>query len=116
MIDGEPWLRSGVKVVDGGGLFFACSMLEGMELHFMTGIDLVEDARKKLAEAAVALGGPVGGAVLFNCAYRMIEAQMKGSEAAYHQMLSSIPHIGLHSNGESYIGHINQTLTGLLIG
>jgi hypothetical protein len=116
MIDGEPWLRSGVKVVDGGGLFFACSMLEGTQFHLMKGVDLVEDARAKLAAAAAALGGPPGGAIFFNCAYRMIEAQVRGSEAAYHALLSTLPHVGLHTNGESYIGHINQTLTGLLLG
>ncbi|APR86010.1 Hypothetical protein A7982_11359 [Minicystis rosea] len=114
MIDGQPWLRSVVRTADGGGLFFACSMLEGMRLRYMRGVDLVEDAREKLTDAAFQLGGHIGGGILFNCAYRMVEAQIHGSEHAYHELLSTFPHAGLHSNGESYIGHMNQTLTGLL--
>lgn len=113
MIDGEAWLRSGVRV-EGDALFFACSVVEGARLHFMQATDLVEDSRAKLARAMLDLGGPVHGGIFFNCAYRMLEAQIKGQEAAYHHALSMLPHIGMQSNGESYLGHINQTLTGLI--
>jgi len=113
MIDGEAWLRSGVRV-EGDALFFACAVVEGARLHFMQSRDLVEDSRFKLAQATLELGGPVHGGIFFNCAYRMLEAQIKGQEDAYHRALSMIPHIGMQSNGESYLGHINQTLTGLI--
>lgn len=115
MIDGEAWLRSGVRA-QGDALFFACSVIEGAQLNFMQATDLVQDTRAKLQQAATDLGSPIQSAVFFNCAYRMLEAQIKGQEAAYHQVLSALPHIGVQSNGESYLGHINQTLTGLLIG
>lgn len=115
MIDGEPWLRSGVRV-EGDGILFACAVVEGAKLHFMRANDMIEDARKKLEQAQQTLGGPIKGGIFFNCAYRMIEARMKGLEEGYHRTLSSLPHVGLHSNGESYIGHINQTLTGLVFG
>ena len=45
----------------------------------------------------------------------MLEAQLSGQEAAYHAVLSTLPHIGVQSNGESFLGHINQTLTGLIL-
>lgn len=115
MIDGEAWLRSGVRV-EGSALFFACAVLEGMTLHLMKATDLVEDTRDALARAALPLGGPPRAAVLFNCAYRMLEAQIKGVEQPYHKALSQLVHAGLHSNGESYLGHINQTLTGIIFG
>lgn len=115
MIDGEAWLRSGVRV-EGSALFFACAVLEGMTLHLMKATDLVEDTRDALRRAALPLGGPPRAAVLFNCAYRMIEAQIKGIEQPYHKVLSQLVHAGLHSNGESYLGHINQTLTGIIFG
>jgi hypothetical protein len=114
MIDGQPWLRSGIRVADGKGIYFACSMMEGMRLHFMRGVDLVSHTRAALARAEQQLGAPISGAVLFNCAYRMLEAETHRCEAAYHETLSRFAHVGMHTNGESYIGHINQTLTGLL--
>lgn len=113
MIEGEPWLRSGVRC-EGDALFMACSVVEGARLNIMRATDLVEDAAAKLGRVQETLGGAVGGALFFNCAYRMIEAQIKGIEAPYHRALSTVVHAGLHSNGESYLGHINQTLTGLV--
>lgn len=113
MIDGEAWLRSGVRR-EGDALFFACSIVEGARLNIMRATDLVEDTRAKLARVQTELGGPASGALLFNCAYRMIEAQLAGSVDAYHAVLSGIVHAGAQSNGESYLGHMNQTLTGLV--
>lgn len=112
MIDGKAWLRSPVRV-EGEGLLFACSVVEGARLDLMRPGDLVDDTRGQLAALQEELGGVVDGAIFFNCAYRMIEAQVRGSEARYHEVLSSIRHAGMHTNGESYLGHINQTLTGL---
>jgi hypothetical protein len=113
MIDGEAWLRSGVRVQD-DALFFACSVVEGAELHFMKALDLVQDTRSKLLQVEAEMGSKISGGLFWNCAYRMLEAQIKGQEQAYHEVLSPMTHMGLHSNGESYVGHINQTLTGLV--
>jgi hypothetical protein len=116
MIDGEPWLRSGVRR-EGDALFFACAVAPGARLNVMRATDMVKDAEQKLAAARQAFGGALGGAIFFNCAYRMLEAQITGAEQRYHAALSSaVVHAGLHSNGESYLGHINQTLTGLVFG
>lgn len=115
MIDGEPWLRSAAGLRE-GALFFACAVLEGMTLNLMQATDIVENARAAFERATVELGSPPRAALLFNCAYRMLEVQIKGVEVAYHAALSTVVHSGLHSNGESYLGHINQTLTGLVIG
>jgi hypothetical protein len=114
MVDGEPWLRSGVRR-EGEALFFACAVAEGSKLHFMRGENLVDDTRTRLAAVRAALAAPLAGGLFFNCAYRMLEAQISGTEAAYHSTLSeSVVHAGMHSNGETYLGHINQTLTGLV--
>lgn len=114
MIDGEPWLRSVVRA-KGTSLFFACSVLEGMTLNVMCPKDILEDAATAFARATAPLGITPRAAILFNCAYRMIEVQLKGISEDYHRALSSVPHIGCQSNGESYLGHINQTLTGLVL-
>lgn len=114
IIDGEAWLRSGVKVVDGDGLFFACELVEGMHLSVMKTTDIVRDTRAKVDAIEAKLGGAIGGAVLFNCAYRMLEADIKGVAPQVHEILARFPHAGLHSNGESWLGHMNQTMVGLV--
>lgn len=115
MIDGDAWLRSVVRR-EGDALFFACAVVEGARLNFMQSTHLVEDTRARLERVEQELGTPIRGAIFFNCAYRMIEAQIKGLTDPYHQMLSRFVHVGVQSNGESYLGHINQTLTGLVFG
>ena len=113
MIDGEPWLRSIVRV-EGQSLFFSCAILEGMTLNLMQAHDILENATSVYRRASASLDAPPKAAILFNCALRMLEVRIKGIEAEYHKALSVLPHVGLHSNGESYLGHINQTLTGLI--
>jgi hypothetical protein len=47
----------------------------------------------------------------------MIEAEITGAAERCHALLSrKVPHAGLHTNGESYLVHLNQTLTGLVLG
>lgn len=116
MIDDKPWLRS-VAAVKGNALFFACSILDGMELSVMRGDDLVADTRRAFDEVQAVLGCQPRAAILFNCAYRMIEADVTGTTDAYHAALNErVVHAGLYSNGESYLGHMNQTLVGLVLG
>ena len=114
MIDGEPWLRSVLRV-DGDELYFACAVLEGMTLNLMQATDIVENAQSAFDRLALPASTRPRTALLFNCAYRMLEVQIKGLEDPYHQALTHVTHAGLHTNGESYLGHMNQTLTGLVI-
>ncbi len=114
MIEGEPWLRSVLRR-DGNDLYFACAVLEGMTLNLMQATDIVENAQSAFDRLALPPSSRPRTALLFNCAYRMLEVQIKGLEEPYHQALASVTHAGLHTNGESYLGHINQTLTGLVI-
>jgi hypothetical protein len=113
MIDGEPWLRSVLRP-EGDALLCACAVVAGARLHFMRATELVEDAREKIAAATSALGGSLSGALFFNCAFRMIEADLHGKTRNYHDALSTVVHAGLHTNGESYLGQITQTLTGIV--
>ena len=114
MIEGEPWLRSVLRV-DGSVLYFACAVLEGMTLNLMQATDIVDNAKSAFDRLALPPSTRPRTALLFNCAYRMLEVQIKGLEAPYHEALANVIHAGLHTNGESYLGHINQTLTGLVI-
>lgn len=112
MIEGEPWLRSVVRK-ESDALLLACSVVEGSRLNIMRPTDLIAETQAELQRVRTRLGGPIDGAIMFNCVYRMLEARFNGIEEEYHRTLSEIVHVGMQSNGETYLGHINQTLTGL---
>jgi hypothetical protein len=115
MIDGEPWIRSPQRILDGGGIKFYCQILEGIDVDLMRSTDLVEETRQGLRAAAQELGH-VSGGLLFNCILRRLEMDHKGLHQEFVDAVGQFPVCGFHTYGESYVGHINQTLTGLLIG
>lgn len=115
VIDGEAWPRS-PNGVEGTGLRLACSVAEGSEVHLLKrGADLLDHTSAKLADATRKLGGPVGAALLFNCAYRRLEMDQQQLHDKFVTSLT-FPAAGFHTFGESLIGHVNQTLTALLMG
>ena len=115
MIDGAPWIRSPSKVMPDGGLRFACQLIEGMQVYVMEPTDLIDDTRKAFADGERALGGPIAGSILFNCVHRRIEIEARKLERDFVGILPPQT-AGFHTYGESWLGHMNQTLTGLLIG
>lgn len=116
LIDGKPWIRSPQRVLPDGGLKFYCQVLEGMEIHVMKPTDIVGDTTRALGEARSALGGAISGAVIFNCILRRLEIDGKPIETPFYAQLRGIPNAGFHTYGESYLGHINQTLTAVVFG
>ncbi len=115
MIDGSPWVRTAQTVVPGGGLQFACQLVEGTEVHFMDPTDIIADTRRTFADAEKALGRPAAGAILFNCVGRRIELEQRSLTGPFHELIR-FPAIGFHTYGESWIGHMNHTLTGVVFG
>jgi hypothetical protein len=115
MIEGKPWIRSPRAVTEAGVAFY-CQILEGMELAVMEPTDLVGETASALGEGAHALGDHVAGGVMFNCILRRLEIDATGSSQAFVQALGGTPTVGFHTYGESWLGHVNQTLTGVLFG
>ena len=116
MIDGMPWIRSPQQVVDGRGIKFYCQILPRMEVDLMNGTDLIGDTRAALKSAADDLGGTVSGAVMFNCILRRLEIDARGLQEPFIEAIGAIPTAGFHTYGESWLGHINQTLTAVMFG
>ena len=116
MIDGLPWIRSPQQVTPDGGLKFYCRLPEDAKVHLMDPTDLVSDTRAALEQATEQLGGTVSGGVLFNCILRRLELDATDRHEEFRKIFDGIPVAGLHTYGESWLGHINQTCTGLLIG
>jgi hypothetical protein len=115
MIDGKPWIRSPRAVTD-EGLAFYCQTLVGMELSVMDATDLVADTRRALAETVRELGGEARGAVMFNCILRRLELDAAGAGDDFVHALGGMPLVGFHTYGESWLGHLNQTLVGIVFG
>jgi hypothetical protein len=116
MIDDEPWIRSPYQVVDGRGIKFFCQILPGMEVDLMNSTDLIGDTRRSIREAVEDLGGSAAGAVMFNCILRRLEMDQKDLGDEFVSALGGIPASGFHTYGESWLGHINQTLTAVVFG
>jgi hypothetical protein len=116
MIDGEPWVRSPIAILPDGGLLFGCKIIEGAELNLLKSTDLVGDTKDALDKGAAKLGGKPSVGLLFNCAHRCIEIQMKHLEAPFCEAIADFPVAGFHSYGESWLAHMNQMLIALLLG
>jgi hypothetical protein len=111
--DGEPYVRSPQRI-DGTDVVFYCQVKAGMRLHILQSRDIVEQTRKDL-DAKLQEFGTCGGIVNFHCILRTLELEAKGQCDAYGAVFERVPMVGFSTYGESYIGHINQTSTMLLL-
>lgn len=113
LIDNEPWIRSPQRALPDGGLKFYCEILEGMDVHVMQSTDLVADTRAAIGKIRKELGGEISGGIAFNCILRRLELDAKGQHEPFLEIFEGSQVAGFHTYGESWLGHINQTLTGL---
>ena len=97
-------------------MVFYCQLAEGVTANLLESTpDIVEQTREDLA-AALAKFGPCSGIIDFDCVLRMMTIESLKLSEAYGRVFESVPTIGFNTYGESYIGHINQTATMLLLG
>jgi hypothetical protein len=113
MIEGQPWIRSPQRSLEDGGLRFYCAIGEGMDVHLMESTDLVADTRAALGAWSRELGSPIAGGLAFNCILRRLELDDKDLHRPFLDSFAGMQVAGFHTYGESWLGHINQTLTGL---
>lgn len=117
MMDGDPWIRSPQQVgSDGTGLRFYAQIIEGMDVDVMTSGDLVKETGLAIDKACADLGNTISGAVMFNCILRRLEIDSLGIAEPFLDSFRGIPVAGFHTYGETWLGHINQTLTGVVFG
>ena len=116
MLDGDPWIRSPQGPTPDGGLKFYCRITEGCDVHLMQSTDLVAETKQAMARAVKEVGGRASGALLFNCILRRLELDAKNAHEGFRSAFTGIPTAGFHTYGETYLGHVNQTCTGLVFG
>lgn len=110
--EGEPYVRSAQRVLD-GGLAFYCRLRLGMRLNLLRAEDIVAQTRRDLAAKVEAMGG-CQAIIEFQCVNRAQELESQKQSQAYAELFASIPTAAFTTYGESYIGHLNQTSTLLL--
>ena len=98
------------KQIEGTAITYYCSVKEGLELHVLQSGDIVADTRADLQNC-----GKIQAVVDFNCAQRFLELSTKNLLKDYSEIFVNVPAIGFATYGESYIGHMNQTSTMLLL-
>jgi len=96
--------------IEGTSVFCYCSVKEGLELSILQSGDIVADTRADLNKC-----GKIQAAVDFNCIQRFLVLSHNNQLKEYSEIFGNVPAIGFATYGESYIGHINQTSTMLLL-
>ena len=103
------FVRSPMKI-EGTSIIFYCSVKEGLELTVLVSDDIVAATRADLQKC-----GELQAVVDFNCCLRTSELNKKNQLKEYSEIFREVPAIGFATYGESFIGHINQTSTMLLL-
>ncbi len=93
---------------------FYCAIKEGQQLSVLQSGNIVADTYKDL-EQAWANNRDLKAIIEFNCMSRMKELWDKDQAQEYAALFRIIPTISFGTFGESYIGHMNQTSTMLLL-
>ena len=116
MIDGHPWIRSPQAVTAQGHLRLSANVVEGMVVELMNPGDLVTDTAVAIGEARAELGGVTSGAVAFNCILRRLELDARQCTDEFIEAFAGLPLAGFHTYGETWLGHVNQSLTAVVFG
>ena len=101
--------------MEGTSIAFYCSVKEGLELSVLRSKDIVPATANDLKNAIDECGGNIQAVIDFNCCLRTLELSRKQQQKEYSDIFADIPAIGFATYGESYIGHINQTSTMLIL-
>lgn len=116
MLDGEPWVRAIQRIEGADGLVFFCAIAEGTVLRLARGSDLVGHLEKLLDRLDEQMGG-VELVIGCDCILRRLELEKLDQLEAAGQVLARVPFFGFSTYGEQLDAvHINQTLTGLVLG
>ena len=109
--DTEIFVRTFNQIQD-GGVTLHCGLPEGTEINVLEIGNIVDDTKKALDET---ISYEPAGVINFNCLYRTLEILNENQVEPYCALFGRYPSIGFSTNGEAFLGHINETSTILVI-
>lgn len=107
----EIFVRTFNQIQD-QGITLHCGLPEGTEINVLKIGNIVNDTQKALKET---IQYQPAGVINFNCLYRTLEILNKNQVEPYCALFGQYPSIGFSTNGEAFLGHINETSTVLII-
>ena len=114
MDNGKPFVR-GLQRAEGEAIHTYCAIREKTLVSLLAARDIVEQTRTDLSSTLSRLGR-AECLISFDCVERMQELRDRGQIDSYASLFEDLPSIGVATYGESYIGHLNQTSTLLILG
>lgn len=116
VVDGTDYVRSIQKVNPDGSLTFFSAIDEGLVFRVARGVGLIDNLRKTLEELTASLGEPQL-LIACDCILRSLEISDLGQKEAVGDLFKRYHAVGFSTYGEQIGGvHVNQTLTGIIIG
>ena len=109
--DGEIFVRTFNQIKE-DGITLHCGLPERAEINVLKIGDIVLDTQKALD--SVITYSPAG-VINFNCLYHTFEMLNKELTEHYCSLFGRYNSIGFSTNGEAFLGHINETSTILVI-
>jgi len=114
VIDDQVFLRAMKYAPDNiKGFEVGCVIKEGMELTIMKQANLITDTQNDLTKLKNKYKS-ISGILAFDCCYRYINLLQTGTVSDYVNLFTDFPIMGFCSFGETYIGHLNQSLVMLV--
>jgi hypothetical protein len=114
MINGQAFLRALEYRGDNSILGTGCAIKQGMELVVMKNADIIDSTQKQLENIKKKYNS-ISAMLVFDCGYRCVELMRKNKITEYAKLFSNdIPTVGFYTYGETYLGHLNQTLVVLI--
>ncbi len=111
LANNEIFIRTFNEIQE-NGISLHCGIPEGTEIHVLKIGDIIEDTKRDLNSV---ITETPAGVVNFNCLYRTLEITNKNIIQPYCDLFGKYTSIGFSTYGESYLGHINETSTILVI-
>ncbi len=113
-VDGEPFLRAALHIIDNKGLSMLFPTPNGMRINVTRAGNVYEKTKQALEAKVREMGGDIGAILHINCCSRHTALKKVNQTEAFAKLFSFAPNISLASYGEVYVGWVGMTSTMIL--